>query len=73
MPIPEMQTVSSSNVASVGYDVGDQTVYIQFLSGSTFAYKGVQEQEYEKLRTAPSIGAYLDRNFKNVYPYQRVG
>lgn len=73
MPIPEMQPVNSSNVASIGYDVGDQTVYVQFLNGSTYAYKGVQEHEYENLRTAPSVGSYLNRNFKNFYPYERVG
>lgn len=73
MATPEMHPVSSSNIASVGYDATSQTVYVTFLNGATYAYKGVSQQEYENLRTAPSVGSYLNRNFKNVYPYERAG
>lgn len=72
MPIPEMIAVSSSNIAAVGYDAENQTVYVQFLNGSTYAYKGVPEHEYVALQTASSVGSYLNRNFKNVYPYEKV-
>jgi hypothetical protein len=72
MPMPEMQPVSSTNISAVGYDVETQTVYVQFLNNSTYAYKGVPEHEFENLRTAASVGSYLNRNFKNVYPYERA-
>ncbi|TAK64153.1 KTSC domain-containing protein [Methylobacter sp.] len=72
MSIPEMHPVSSSNISAVGYDAESQWVYVQFLDGSIYAYKGVSELEYENLRMAPSVGSYLNRNFKNFYPYQRA-
>lgn len=72
MSIPEMQPVSSSNIAAVGYDEENESVYVQFLDGSTYAYKGVQAHEFENLRTAASVGSYLNRNYKNVYPYERM-
>ena len=72
MPMPDMQPVSSSNIEAVGYDAENQTVYVQFLDGSTYAYKGVPEHEFENLRTAPSVGSYLNRSFKTVYPYERA-
>ncbi len=72
MSMPEMQPVSSSNIAAVGYDAENENVYVQFLDGSTYAYKGVQEHEFENLRTASSVGSYLNRNYKNVYPYERM-
>lgn len=72
MPMPNMQPVSSSSIAAVGYDETNQSVYIQFLNGSTYAYKGVPEHEFENLRTAPSVGSYFNRNYKNVYPYERA-
>ncbi len=72
MPMPEMHPVSSSNIAAVGYDSENQSVYVQFLNGSTYAYKGVPEHEFENLRTASSVGSYLNRNYKNVYPYERA-
>lgn len=70
--LPEMQHVNSSNIAAVGYDAENQTVYVQFVNGTSYAYKGVPEHEFENLRTAPSVGSYLNRNYKNVYPYERV-
>ncbi len=72
MSMPEMQPVSSSNIAAIGYDAERQMVYVQFLNGSTYAYKGVPEHEFENLRTAPSVGSYLNRCYKNVYPYERA-
>ena len=72
MPMPDMQPVSSSNIAAIGYDAENQAVYVQFVTGSSYAYKGVPEHEYENLRTAPSVGSYLNRNYKNVYPYERA-
>lgn len=72
MTIPDMQSVSSSNIAAVGYDAEEQAVYVEFCNGSVYAYKGVPESEYENLRTASSVGSYLNRNFKNVYPYERA-
>jgi len=70
--MPNMQPVSSSNITEVGYDEANQTVYVKFLNGSTYAYKGVPEHEFENLRTASSVGSYLNRNYKNVYPYERA-
>ena len=72
MAIPEMQSVSSSNIAAVGYDEESQAVYVQFLNGSTYKYKGVPRHEFDNLRTASSVGSYLNRNYKNVYPYERA-
>lgn len=72
MAYPEMQPVSSSNVVAVGYDPEGMVVFVQFLNGTTYAYKGVPEQEFENLRTAASVGSYLNRYFKNVYPYERI-
>jgi len=72
MPYPEMIQVSSSNIDSVGYDVENQEVYVRFLNGSLYKYIGVQQHEFENLRDAASVGSYLNRNYKNVYSYERV-
>lgn len=68
-----MLPVSSSNIESIGYNEQDQEVYVRFLNGSVYVYKGVPQHEYENLRDAPSLGSYLHRNYKNVYPYERIG
>lgn len=69
---PDMIPVSSSNVSEIGYDEKNQTVYVRFLNGSLYIYKGVPEADFEGLKNAPSVGSYLHRNYKNVYPYERI-
>lgn len=73
MSLPEMIPVSSSNIESIGYDEQNEQVYIRFLNGSLYVYKGVPLREFEDLLNAPSLGSYLHRNYKNVYPYERIG
>lgn len=72
MSYPEMHFVSSSNVAELGYDEESQMVYVRFQNGTLYTYANVPIYEYEALDNASSIGSYLNRNFKNVYPYQRI-
>lgn len=70
--MPEMIPVVSSNVSAVGYEASNQTVYVRFSDGKMYIYKGVPEIEFDNLKNAPSVGSYLHRNYKNVYPYERV-
>jgi hypothetical protein len=72
MNLPEMKQVSSSSLESIGYDEQNQEVYVRFLNGSIYVYKGVPEHEFQNLIEAPSSGSYLHGNFKNVYPYERI-
>lgn len=67
-----MIPVSSSNVDSIGYDENQQILYVRFLNGSLYIYKGVSSYEFDGLLNAPSVGSYLHRNIKNLYPYERV-
>ena len=68
----EMIQVSSSNILAVGYDADNEIVHVQFLQGAEYVYKGVPQHEFDGLLNAPSVGSYLNRNYKNFYPYERV-
>lgn len=68
----DMISVSSSNVESVGYDEKEQIVYVRFLNGALYIYKNVNQNEFDGLVNAPSVGSYLHRNIKNIYPYERI-
>lgn len=72
MNISKMIPISSSNIESIGYDEANEQVYVRFLNGSLYVYKGVPLHEFENLRDALSLGSYLHRNYKNVYPYERI-
>lgn len=69
----ERYSVASSNIASVGYDEGSQTLEIEFLSGSIYQYYNVPQNIYDQLMQAGSKGQFLNTYIKNAYPYSRVG
>jgi hypothetical protein len=64
----EMYPVTSSNVLEVGYKESNEIVFVRFTNNSVYAYKGVNQYEFENLKTALSVGSYLARNFKIILP-----
>jgi hypothetical protein len=42
------------------------------LNNTLYIYKGVPVGEFEGLKSAASVGSYLHRNIKNLYPYERI-
>ena len=65
--------VSSSNLASVGYDAPQQILEIGFRDGSVYQYFGVPQGVYAGLMAAGSHGQYLDALVKKAgYRYQQV-
>lgn len=65
--------VGSSNVSSVGYDEGAQTLEVEFLNGTIYQYYDVTASIFEQLMQAPSKGQFLNSYIRNAYPYSRVG
>lgn len=66
-----MIPVSSSNIASIGYENG--TLYVAFNRGGLYAYSGVPVSIYHGLMSASSHGSYLASHVKGIYPYRRIG
>ena len=66
----KMIPVSSSNIASVGYE--GSTLFIDFHSGSTYAYYNVPVTVYNALMSASSHGKYHSQHIKYAFPYQRI-
>lgn len=66
------QTVSSSNIASIGYDADSQTLEIEFLNGGVYQYFDIPQHMYRGLMQADSHGQFLAQNIKGVYRYSKV-
>ena len=66
------ETVSSSNIAEIGYDEDRRVLEVLFHSGSVYQYFDVPPQIFGELRQASSIGQYVNSNIKGVYRYARV-
>ena len=65
--------VSSSNIASIGYDPDRKILEIEFLNGSIYQYFEVPENIYAGLMSAGSHGRYFDAYVKKGgYSFSRV-
>lgn len=69
----ERQYVSSSNIASIGYDPDNLVLEIEFLSGAVYQYNDVPQSVYDGLMTADSHGKFLDIYIKKGgYRYTKI-
>ena len=64
--------VSSSNLASVGYDPASQILEIEFNTGTVYQYFDVPQSEYDALMAAGSHGSYFYHNIRDSYRYNRI-
>lgn len=64
--------VTSSNVASVGFDPESGTLEVEFHNGSIYQYFDVPETVYDGLVNADSVGGFLAAEVKGTYRYSRV-
>ncbi len=68
----QRQPVSSSNIASIGYDGQSETLEIEFHDGSVYQYFNVPSVAHDGLMAASSHGSYLSAYIKGMYQYQRL-
>lgn len=66
------QTVSSSNLAAVGYDPVQQVLEIEFHGSGLYQYSNVPVSIYQGLMNAPSHGKYFHRHIKTSYSYTKI-
>ena len=64
--------VSSSNVASIGYDIASRTLEVEFNNGQVYQYFDVPEPVYQSFLQASSKGQFHHQNVKGTYRFERV-
>lgn len=68
----ERQSVTSSNIASIGHDPNGDTLEVEFHSGKVYQYDNVPASVAEALINAPSIGRYFSEVIRPVYDGRMV-
>ncbi|SDI48832.1 KTSC domain-containing protein [Actinokineospora alba] len=66
------QALASASVASVGYDAATETLEVEFRNGNVYQYLGVAKRLYWGLMSAPSVGAFLNREIRDSHEFLRV-
>lgn len=65
----DRQPVSSSSLASVGYDPDSETLEVEFVvSGKVYEYYNVPQFMYDRMLEASSIGQFFNAEVRNAYP-----
>ena len=64
----ERKPVSSSNLASVGYDPASETLEVEFQTAGVYQYLNVPEFMWERLMQADSVGRFFNLEIRNAYP-----
>jgi hypothetical protein len=70
--VKRREAVSSSSIASVGYDAGTKTLEVEFNGGRVYRYYGVPGAVHSQLLEASSVGAYFNANVRDKFPYEQL-
>ena len=65
--------VSSSNIASIGYNNDTEILEVEFIVGAIYEYRNVPLVVFEELMSASSYGSYFNREISRTYPYEKIG
>lgn len=65
-------TVTSSSIASVGYDPGTSTLEVEFNHGAVYQYFMVPDTVFHEFMRADSLGTFLNTRIKGTYPYVQI-
>lgn len=65
----ERASVSSSNIAAVGYDSETKVLEVEFHSGAVYQYLNVDESVYNDMLGSSSVGKYFNANVKDSYSF----
>jgi hypothetical protein len=64
--------VTSSNLASVGYDARAKVLEVEFRSGAIYRYRDVPAEIHAELMSAESKGQYFVRRIRGRFEFRRV-
>ena len=68
----ERKKVSSSQIRSVGYEPGAQTLEVEMSDGTIWQYSKVPSEVYRRLMAAPTIASYYRDNIEEDYSRKRL-
>ena len=68
----EREPVSSSNIASIGYDPDSETLEVEFNTSGIYQYFNVPSFMHERLIMADSVGKFFNAEIKEAYPCSKM-
>lgn len=67
----KLEPVTSSNIASIGYDHASRTLAVQFKSGGLYHYHGVSPKDHADFVSAKSHGQHFAANINGKFRHSK--
>ena len=67
------ESVKSSMIASIGFDLSTSTLEIEFNSGAVWQYSKVSKRVFNEMKSASSCGKFFLSNIEDEYDEAQVG
>jgi hypothetical protein len=67
-----MVTTASSAILRIWYEPNDETLFVTFVGGKTYAYEGVPARLCRAFLAAESYGRSFNSHFRDRYPNRLV-
>ncbi|MGD2071961.1 MAG: KTSC domain-containing protein [Candidatus Thorarchaeota archaeon] len=64
--------VKSSSINSIGYDIIEQILEVEFTRGAIYQYEDVPAFRVVEFIFADSVGKYFSQNIKNNFKYRKI-
>jgi hypothetical protein len=64
--------VPSTAIQRFSYDLETQTLFVTFIDGDLYAYRGVEAETYQAMRAAVSKGRFFARHIRGRYAYAKL-
>ncbi|WP_429232217.1 KTSC domain-containing protein [Inquilinus ginsengisoli] len=68
----ERQSVSSTSIASIGYDKNSETLEVEFIKSGVYQYYNVPLFMFERLISSDSIGSFINKEIKPPYSCSKM-
>ena len=68
----ERKKVSSSHVRTIGYDVREQILEIEYFSGSVIQYSRVSSEIHRRLMVSTTMKSCIEDNIQDNYTEKRI-
>ena len=65
--------VTSSVIASIGYDPATNTMDVEFRTGRLYRFFGITRAVHKALISADSIGRHFNAEIRNRFPCREIG
>ena len=66
------EPVVSTSIVSIGFDADNTMLEVEFVTGSVYRYRNVEEDVFERLLDAPSKGTFFNEHIRDAYLCERV-